>query len=463
MRENMKNEHYWVTGALRLLILQLILSLIGVFLGFTWSVYDNNNKWEKVFYPGVKVANIDLSGVTKEEGINIIKLKYIDLLLNKKITIKTRDKSYILESSKLITGYDLDNVINKAYNLGKDLGFYSKNRFIKQGALEQHAISFNYNNDYIKEFVGNLEKDVNNEPTDASIQSNLNGELHINSDTKGQKLEVERLENLIKESVIDGSSDDTTIEAPIKQTVAAITSDKLTSIDTKIAGYKTSFVTSSDKRSNNIELSTKLINGKILMPEEVFSFNQSVGERTRERGFQEAPVIIGNALESGIGGGICQVSSTLYNTALRAGIKDFERAHHSIPSSYVGLGLDATVDWGNIDFKFKNTFKYPIFIEAYTENKKLYINLYSNSSLNNRRYEIINDVYQTDQSKTQTITDTSLPIGQTMVAQTGRNGYKVKVIRSTYEGEKIVETEVISNDYYIPKSNIIRIGNKVNS
>ena len=459
----MKNEHYWATIAVRLLIMQLLLSFIGVFLGFTWRANDENNKWEKVFYPGVKVANTDLSGITKEEGINIIKLKYIDLLLNKNITIATRDKSYILESSKLITGYDLDNVIDRAYKLGKDLGFYNKNKLIKQGALEQYAINFNYNNDYIKEFIGSIEKDINNEPIDASIQSTLNGNLHINSDVKGQRLEVVRLESLIKESAIDGSSVDTTIEAPIKQTVAAITSDKLANIDTKIAEYKTSFITSSDKRSNNIELSTKSIDGKILMPDEVFSFNQSVGERTRERGFQEAPVIIGNTLESGIGGGICQVSSTLYNTVLMAGIKDFERVHHSLPSSYVGLGLDATVDWGNIDFKFKNTFKYPIFIEAYTKNKKLYINFYSNSSLNNRRYEIKNNVYQTDQAKTQTITDTSLLRGQTVVAQKGRNGYKVKVIRNTYEGEKMVETEIISNDYYVPKSNIIRISNKANS
>ena len=78
----MKNEHYWATIAVRLLIMQLLLSFIGVFLGFTWRANDENNKWEKVFYPGVKVANTDLSGITKEEGINIIKLKYIDLLHN---------------------------------------------------------------------------------------------------------------------------------------------------------------------------------------------------------------------------------------------------------------------------------------------------------------------------------------------------------------------------------------------
>ncbi len=463
MSRDVRNERYRITVTSKLLIMQLLLSIFGVFLGFTWRVYDENSKLEKVFYPSVKVANIDLGGMSKEEGRSLIKSKYIDSLLNKKITITAGDKKYILESSKAVIDYDLDNVIDKAFKLGKDLGFYSKNKFIKNALADSYGISINYNTDYIKEFIENIERDTDSQPINANIEKSFNEDLKINSDVKGRKLEVEQLENLIKSSIMDSSSDDITIEAPIKGIAAAITADMLATVDTKIAGYKTSFISSSDKRATNIELSTKHINGKIIMPGEVFSFNQAVGERTRERGFQEAPVIIGNALESGLGGGICQVSSTLYNTALIAGVKDFERVHHSIPSSYVGLGLDATVNWDNIDFKFKNTFKYPIYIEAYTSNKNLYINFYSSSNLNNRNYEMVNSVYQTVQAGTQTLIDTSLPKGQTKVVEKGRKGYMVKVIRNTYEGEKIVETEVISYDYYTPKSNVIRIGNKSDS
>jgi len=113
------------------------------------------------------------------------------------------------------------------------------------------------------------------------------------------------------------------------------------------------------------------------MPGETFSFNQVVGERTEQRGYQSGPVIVGNQVESGLGGGICQVSSTLYNTILLGNINATERMHHTMPSSYVPLGMDATVDWGNIDYKFRNNLQSPVYIEAYTSNGNVVFNLYS--------------------------------------------------------------------------------------
>ena len=92
-------------------------------------------------------------------------------------------------------------------------------------------------------------------------------------------------------------------------------------------------------RTNNIDISVKAINGKVILPGEIFSFNDVLGERTKERGYMEAPVIIDNKIESGLGGGICQVSSTLYNAILKAGIQDIGRTNHSLPFSYVEMDL----------------------------------------------------------------------------------------------------------------------------
>jgi len=185
-------------------------------------------------------------------------------------------------------------------------------------------------------------------------------------------------------------------------------------------------------RANNIEICVKALNAKLLMPGETFSFNEVVGERTKERGYMEAPVIIDNKVESGIGGGICQVSSTLYNAILKAGIEDIDRTHHSLPSSYVGLGLDATVDWGNIDFKFINTLGYPLYIEGHTQDKKLYINIFSNSNLSKKKYIIENNIIEEN------------------------NVYKVKVIRKTYESGRLINSEFISNDEYTSADSAIK-------
>ncbi len=191
-----------------------------------------------------------------------------------------------------------------------------------------------------------------------------------------------------------------------------------------ISSFSTNLGSSSPTRINNIVTCVKAINGKILMPGEVFSFNETVGERTKERGYMNAPAIINKKIQSELGGGICQVSTTLYNAVLLTGIKNIDRTHHSLPSSYVGLGLDATVDWNNIDLKFSNTLNYPICIAGSVQDKNLCIKIFSNSSLN-KKYVIQNNISEQGDM------------------------YTADVIRKTYENGKVTNIEHISSDVYV--------------
>ena len=119
------------------------------------------------------------------------------------------------------------------------------------------------------------------------------------------------------------------------------------------------------------------------------------------------------------------------------------------------------MDWGNIDYKFTNTLDYPIYIEGYTKNKVLYFNVYSNKSLTNRRYDIVNDVYKTEKSTTKTIKDSSMPEGSKKIVQKAQTGYKVKVYLNTYdENNKLIKQELISDDYYRPIQGIVKVGTK---
>ncbi len=143
-------------------------------------------------------------------------------------------------------------------------------------------------------------------------------------------------------------------KAPVKTQEAKIKKKQLETVNSNISSYTTNYGSiSSPQRANNIVISAKAINGTLLMPGESFSFNNTVGPRTEKRGYQGAPVIIGNKIESGLGGGICQVSGTLYNAMLKANINATERVRHTFPSTYVPIGMDATIDYGNIDYKFK--------------------------------------------------------------------------------------------------------------
>ncbi|SQC00302.1 vancomycin b-type resistance protein vanW [Clostridium tetanomorphum] len=154
------------------------------------------------------------------------------------------------------------------------------------------------------------------------------------------------------------------------------------------------------------------------------------------------------------------MSSTLYNAILKTNIKATERAHHTLPSSYVPLGRDATVDWGNIDYKFKNTLSYPIYIEGITSGGNVIFNVYSNSQLAIRRYDLATDIYSKIETTTKTINDPNIPVGQEEIVQKPYTGFKVKVSKNTYENDKLINTELISDDFYRPVEGLIKVGTK---
>ncbi len=224
--------------------------------------------------------------------------------------------------------------------------------------------------------------------------------------------------------------------------------------------YSTNFASSTSGRAANIELSTKAINGKVLMPGETFSYNEVVGERTRARGYQDAGVIVGNKVENGLGGGICQTSSTLYQAVIRSGLKSVERYNHSLTVGYLPKGFDATVSWGGPDYKFKNTYDFPIYIEGYCSNRNLVFNVYGDTTASNKTYDFTSEVYETLTPNTQTIQDPNLPEGQTVTEKAPTTGYRVKTYLHTYENGALVKTEQISNDTYQKVDGVVKVGTK---
>lgn len=454
----MGKRRYRITKVAKSLIIQLVICSIVIVSGFTWKISDENNKWDNLYYPGVKIASLDLGGKTKEQGENMLKSRYSGNFNDYKLDIKVGDKNFELNYSKLIKDSNMDEVVDKAFNTGKNLGFLNKHHLIKQGVAGNYNICFIYDEDYLKKFIGDMEKEVNREPVNASIELSSDGLINIIDEVKGIRLKNKELEEYIKNIINEKYFERINIQAPVEEISAFVTADMLAPIDTEIASYSTGFASSPMERARNVELAAKAINGRLLMPGDIFSFNDIVGERTKEKGYMTAPVIEDGDFKSGLGGGICQVSSTLYNVVLKSGINPIERKSHSLPASYVELGLDATVSWGSIDFKFENTLDYPIFIESYTENKMLHINFYSNANLTKREYVIRNEIYDKIPPKIQIIEDESLPKGGSKVVRKGSDGYWVKVIRNTYEDGELIDSEIISDDYYKPVDRIIKKG-----
>lgn len=441
----------------------LILAVFIVFgsIGFYSAyIYNSVKAWNNIIYPGVKIEGVDLSGKTKEQAAQILNEKFSNVVPNKKINIKTSKGTYTLNYNKLSPKYNIDEVVNQAFNYGKNLSFFSKYNSIKRTSVKNFKLNFTYDSKPVKDIVATIEKDVNKDPVNASLKI-AGSSFKINPEVKGIKLQNDKLEKDILSNINGDLGPDVNIEAATEEVQPKVTSEKLKTIDTAVSTFSTNYGSISPaERANNIALATRGIDGTVLMPGDTFSFNGVLGKRTAEKGYQSAHVIVGTQVVDDYGGGICQVSTTLYNAVLRANVKSTERTHHTLPSAYIGLGMDATVDYGNLDYKFTNTLSYPIYIAGRADGTNVSFTVYSNSSLKSKTYDVYNDVYETIQPNVKYIDDPTMPVGQTETIQKAFTGYRVRVYKKTIQNGSVISTELISNDYYKPVDAQIKRGTK---
>lgn len=203
----------------------------------------------------------------------------------------------------------------------------------------------------------------------------------------------------------------------------------------------TDFNPGNTNRTTNVLLATDFCNGVILMPGDVFSYNETVGERTAERGFKEATIYVGNSAEDGLGGGVCQVTSTIYYAALRADLKIVERYAHSRMVTYVPLGEDATVAWGSKDFKFENNTGFPMKVVTSHKTNNLTVKLYGTQMVENKEVKI--ETTQLSKTPFEVVyeLDTTLPLGTAEVKSNGYTGYKTESYRVVYvDGKEVSRT-----------------------
>ncbi|HEY3665896.1 MAG TPA: VanW family protein, partial [Polyangiaceae bacterium] len=169
-------------------------------------------------------------------------------------------------------------------------------------------------------------------------------------------------------AIAEGGRDDGAVFEVITRAIPArVTEDMLRAVDVGrvLSSYETDFTHHAGPRAINITTAARYLNGTVIAPGEVFSFNKTVGPRTVPRGFTFAPVIVADELEPGVGGGVCQVASTLHAAAVFGGFEVVQRRNHSRPSGYTPLGLDATVVDGELDLKLKNPYDSPLIVHAF--------------------------------------------------------------------------------------------------
>ncbi|WP_152395501.1 VanW family protein [Paenibacillus guangzhouensis] len=250
------------------------------------------------------------------------------------------------------------------------------------------------------------------------------------------------------------------VEFSLKEMPAKITLDALKAegVERKIMEFKTSFATSAEGRVYNVTAAAKTLNNTILKPGDVFDYGKIIAATEKKYGFREAPVIFQGKLIPGIGGGICQVSSTLYNAVIRTGLQIVERRNHSLPVSYLPIGQDATFSEGNINFRFKNTTGKTLIIRAEAVNKELTVKLFGTMD-KNTRYDISSSTVKVLEPPIKYVVDTNLPEGGQEILSEGKQGYIVETYQTLTKNGKVIEKKRISRDTYMPQPMLVAVNN----
>jgi len=250
------------------------------------------------------------------------------------------------------------------------------------------------------------------------------------------------------------------ISIPVVEVPPSVTTEALQALafDTVIGEFTTKFAVQEKNRAANLTAAAKAVDGKILRPGETFSFNETVGPREPETGYKDAYVIVNGEYVEGTGGGVCQVSSTLYNAVLLADLKVVERMPHAIAVNYVPPGQDATVDYPKIDFKFKNDTASLVYIRTDVQPGVLTFRIWGKKTEKSVRIE--RQVEQEIPYKTERRLDPKLPVGRVVQEQAGANGMVVnmwKIIRDTSGNET---KQSLGRDSYAPTNRILHVGRR---
>lgn len=360
------------------------------------------------------------------------------------------EPSYYIDGSNLmvtkgVNGVTIDSEVLKLKIISNINNFYNKNENIDIPTNMVNAKDID---------IDAIHSEIYKEPKDAYYTKNpFTVYPHVEGvDFSNTIDEVKQMLQEDKENYV----------IPLKFSTPSVTTNNIgtEAFPDLLATYSTNYSTRNVNRTTNIKLASSKINGIVLMPGETFSYNITVGKRTAANGFKSAAVYAGGEVTTGIGGGICQVSSTLYNSVLLSNLEIVERHNHGFNTGYVPAGRDATVSWGGPDFRFKNNRKYPIKIICTNSGGTITTKIFGLKEENEYEVEIQSYITGYIQYKTITKEDPTLNKGATKVIANGSNGCKAVSYRILKQNGQVISKTLLANDTYNPHNKIVAVGTK---
>ena len=401
---------------------------------------------------GVYAGEISLSGMTREEARTAVQ-SYVDSLGSSSIVLHVMDGNTVsVTAAELGLGWGNPDLVEDAVNLGKTGNVVVRYKALKdlEHQNKVYDIAFSFDKEAIASVVENKCDAFNVEAVDAHLKT-VDGSFVIEEGQTGIVVDNTASENAIYEYLTtQWKGGDGAVDLAVTEEVPKGNAEELSKVKDVLGTFTTSFSSSGRDRSANVTNGCNLINGATILPGETFSTYEAVSPFTESNGYYMAGSYLNGQVVDSIGGGICQVSTTLYNAVLKSELQVDERHNHSMIVGYVKPSMDAAIaESAGKDFKFTNNTGYPIYIEGYTSNKNITFTIYGVETRDPGHvvtYE--SEVLETIQPNSESIVQTtSQPIGFVEV-QSAHIGYKARLWKVVTENGVEVSREQINSSSY---------------
>ena len=446
-----------ILAILTLITLSITAVIIGQFL-----ILDHNVN--KILPEGTVINGYNLSGMSKEEASVILTDKFNEKADDFKLTITSEDESWSFEKEDFQVNTDIHTIL-EASELKQNYFDNQENRTTLLSQFEKSGgsvnVAFNYMFVGLDEKIEDIISQVEEEPIDSEIIFDVNNKelFNITESVNGKRVDKTALYQDINNQFL--SSNNVSVELKFIEEIPTVTKEYNENLTQKIATFTTNVADSTGGRKHNVKLALSKFNGFILEPNKEVSFNKTTGEHTLENGYKTATIIYNGEFTDGIGGGICQASTTLYNALLLSGVEINEVHKHTLPVFYVPFALDAMVSEHTSDLRFTNTTEYPMYIHTYYDENSVTVDVYSYQSP--YKYKTRSETIETIEAGGDKIvpdtegkyTSKVLFKGEYFRLSYPKNGYEAKSYLQKYLGDKLIEEKQIRHEIYQPQRGVV--------
>ena len=412
---------------------------------------------------GVFIDQVDVSQMTASQASAAV-AEYLEGLRSKRVAVIVGNNIVQTDLASIDYTADYSEAVAQALSFGRSgnlIKRYKELKDIEQGNVVL-PLSYTFDMQKIREWVEGSITPYNIAPVNATVRRE-NGKFIYTDEIMGSKVNVDLTSQVISDAINSWDREDILVEAVMEEDKPLYTREIVELCNTIIGSFTTDFSSSAAGRAANLANGARLINNYVLYPGEVFSAYKVLTPFTTENGYHLAGAYLNGMVVDSLGGGVCQVTTTLYNAVLEAELEVVERAPHSMTISYVDLSRDAAIAGTYKDFKFRNNTDAPIVIEAYTKNKKITFNIWGHETRDtvNRKVVYETKILSKTNPPPDVITeDPTKPKSYRKVTQSAHTGYKAQLYKIVYINGVEVSRELVNTSSYKAEPRYVTVGTK---